>query len=271
MFGQTFYHKTLRKYVTYFGTLFNDLYINRTDGGGKNVQSLRIPITYAPRDKALARVDSDPGLDRPAAVILPIMSFEMTGLKYAASRKLATITKSKISKINTANDNYLSYAYNPVPYDIDFTLNIMVKNAEDGTRILEQILPFFTPEWTATLNIIPELDIKLDIPVLIKDISHNDTYDSNFDERRVLTWTINFTMLGYLFGPVKKFSVITLANTNFYESLTANTVAENITITPGLLANGSPTTNAQLTIDRFSIKANDDWGYIINKTSIDET
>jgi hypothetical protein len=270
MFGQTFYHKTLRKYVTYFGTLFNDIYINRVNASNTSIQTLRVPITYAPRDKALARVDADPNLNRPAAVILPVMSFEMTGLSYAASRKLATINKSRITKVETNDDNYLKYAYNPVPYDIDFTLNIMVKNAEDGTRILEQILPFFTPEWTATLNLIPELDFKLDIPVIIKNITSSDTYDTNYEERRVLTWTINFTMLGYLFGPVKKSNVITLANTNFYEKFNTNTVAESVTIYPGMLANGQPTTNASLTVDRSDILPDDDWDYIIIKKSIDE-
>lgn len=269
MFAQTFYHKTLRKYVTYFGTLFNDIYISRVSSSNSVLQTIKVPITYGPKDKALARVEADPNLNRPAAIILPVMAFEMTGLNYAGTRKLSTINKSHI-KVRQGDDSRLQYVYNPVPYDIDFSLYIMVKNAEDGTRILEQILPYFTPEWTATLNLIPELDVKMDIPVIIKSTTLSDNYDSSYEERRVLTWTIDFTMQGYLYGPIKKTGIIKLANTNFYESLTANDYSEKVTIYPGMLANGSPTTDPSLTVPYTQINESDDWDYIIVRESIDD-
>lgn len=267
MFSQTFYHRTIRKYVTYFGTLFNDIYINRTLDGNR-IQTLKIPLTYAPKNKALARLEADPDLNRPASVILPFMAFEITSMSYDPMRKLATTNKGFVKK-NT-NDQRIQYVYNPVPYNINFSLYVLVKNAEDGTKILEQILPYFTPDWTATLNLIPELDVKLDIPVVIQNVRVEDSYEGGYDERRVLTWTLDFEMNGYLFGPVKKGGVITLANVNFYDSLTANQYSEKVNIYPGLLANGEPTTNASLTIDRSLINEDDDWDYIITTESIDE-
>lgn len=272
MFGQTFYHRTIRKYVTYFGTLFNEIYINRDDNQPNNALSystLKVPISYGPKQKTLARLDGDPNLNRPAAIVLPRMSFEMTSMRYDPSRKLTTINKGYVKKI-TNTEERLKYIYNPVPYDIDFSLNVYVKNAEDGTRILEQILPYFTPDWTATLNLIPELDVKMDVPVVINNITSSDTYEGSFEERRLITWTLDFTMHGYLFGPIKSGGIITLANVNFYtaNSTIATDPEENVTITPGLLANGSPTTNSQLTIARDQISEDDDWAYIIKYTSV---
>lgn len=268
MFAQTFYHKTIRKYVTLFGTLFNDIYINRTDSDGNEVQTLKIPITYGPKTKVNIRAEGDPNLSRPYEIRLPAMAFEMTRMSYASERKLATFKKHNIT-VNPLNNEQQKYIYNPVPYDIDFTLYIAVKNAEDGTRILEQILPYFGPEWNTTVNLIPEADVKMDIPVIITSVQSEDTYEGPADTGRVITWTLTFTMKGYLFGPVKKSEVITLANVNFYANLTTTATYNNVTIIPGLLANGSPTTNASLTIDRSLITEDDDWDYIVIKSTVD--
>jgi len=261
MFGQSFYHRTIRKYVTYFGTLFNDIHITREDRTGNSVQTLKIPITYGPKQKALARLDADPNLNRPASMILPFMAFEMTSLQYDAARKLATINRGHLKKFD---DNRFEYVYNPVPYNINFSLYVMVKNAEDGTKILEQILPFFSPDWTATLNLIPELDIKMDTPVVIKSVTSEDSYEGGFEERRVLTWTLDFTIMGYLFGPIKKNNIIKLARVNFFDKDSQN-LLEKVIVYPGLTANGTPTSDPGNTIDRSLINVDDDWGYIVIK------
>lgn len=269
MFAQTFYHGHLRKYVVLFGTLFNDIYINRVDkDDGAQLNTIKVPITYAPKDKLLARVDGDPSLSRPVAQILPRMSFEMTSLSYAPSRKLSTVKKGYVKQDANVPEK-LKYLYNPVPYDLNFSLYIAVKNTEDGTRILEQILPYFTPEWTTTVKVIPELDVILDIPTVLTSVSSQDTYDGQYVDRRALIWTLDFSMKGYVFGPVKKSEVISLANVNFYTSLDITSEPdENVTIIPGLLANGQPTTNSQLTIDRSLISSNSNYGYIITKSSV---
>lgn len=267
MFAQTFYHGHLRRYVALFGTLFNNIYINR-EKGGVQYDTIKVPITYAPKEKMMARVDGDPNLNKQVAISLPTMSFELTSLSYDSTRKLSSIHKGAIVQ-DSQNENRLKYAYNPVPYTLNFSLYIGVKNVEDGTRILEQILPYFTPEWTATINVVPELNIKHDIPTILLDVVSEDVYDGEYTERRAIVWTLDFQMKGYIYGPVKKSEVITLANVNFYATtdITAQP-DENVTITPGLLANGSPTTNASLSIERSQIPANSDFGYIVNYESI---
>lgn len=218
MFGTTFYHEHLRKYVVLFGTLFNDIYINRANSSGQILSSMKVPISYSPKEKMIVRVDQDPNFERPVAIVLPRMGFEMTSMAYASERKLSSIKKFGVRQDNN-NDENLKYIYNPVPYDIGFSLYIAVKNTEDGTRILEQILPFFTPEWTATVNLIPDLNIKTDIPTILTSVTSQDIYDGDYTSRRALVWTLEFTMKGYIFGPVKESGVITLANTNFYEDV----------------------------------------------------
>lgn len=271
MFGHVFYHDTIRKYVILFGTLFNEVYINRPNTERKIIQTIKVPISYGPKDKMLARIDGDPNLSRPA-IVLPRMGFELTDISYASERKLNTLQKHVA--VNSSDANTLKYQYMQVPYNFNFTLSVAVKNADDGTRILEQILPFFTPSWNTTVELIPELGLKLDIPVILNDVTSQDTYEGDFLTRRALIWTLNFTLKGYIFGPVKSSEVIKLANTNFYDTTVYDNidtavgdadVVSSVDVKPGLLSNGSPTSNSSLTISVDQIDANDNYGYIVTK------
>ena len=165
----------MRKYVILFGTLFNDIHITRTNSAGVTVDLLKVPLSYAAKEKMLARLENDPEIQRQTAILLPRMSFEMTGLSYDQSRKLNTL--GRIAVKDATNANKLKYQYNPVPYNFDFKLSVYVKNAEDGTKIIEQILPFFTPDWTATVNLIPEMNVHMDIPIILNNVSVEDSYE----------------------------------------------------------------------------------------------
>lgn len=213
MFGQVFYHDTIRKYVILFGTLFNDVYI-RKDDGTDTTQTIKIPISYAPKQKFIVRLNQDPNLNKPVAIQLPRMGFEMTKVSYAGERKLPTMNKIAVQDPN--NTNKLAYQYSPVPYDFDFNLYVFVKQARDGTRILEQILPFFTPDWTATLNLDSTMQHKYDIPVILNTVSSEDSYEGSFTERRAIIWTLNFTLKGYIFGPTRKMGPIKTSIINLY-------------------------------------------------------
>ena len=261
MFGQTFYHGSIRRYVVLFGTLFNDIIINRPDPIHNEIHTIKVPVTYGPKEKVLARLTQDPNLDRKTSVQLPIISFEMTDFTYDGSRKLNTIGKRY--KKDDTDPNKIYYQYNPVPYNINFSLSILVKNTDDGTRIVEQILPFFTPEWTATVALIPDMDITMDVPIILNDVRLSDNYESDFETRRVLEWNMTFTLKGYLYGPLHRGGIIKFANSAIYGSLTSNTELSNVTVMPGLLQNGSPTTSANLTISRDLIYPDDDFGYIV--------
>lgn len=258
-----FYFNLIRKYVIAFGTLFNDIYITRTSTSGDEVARIRVPIAYGPRDKALARVVQDPAIDRPTATYpLPMMTFEITGFDYDGARKLQTINRNAYT--NPADDTKRNYQYNPVPYNIGFQLSILVKNAEDGTKIVEQILPYFTPDWTVSALLIPEMDIRHDIPIILNKVNLDDVYEGEFVERRSMIWTLDFTLKGYLYGPVKTKKVIKYAIHPLYDRIDreADPVAQ-IQIQPGLLANGSPTSNASLSIPVDEILATDNFGFVI--------
>jgi hypothetical protein len=287
--GTQFYHGLLRKYVVVFGNYFNNLIIERTDEGDNTTQVIKVPLQYAPKDKMVVRLNSDPNLDRPAAAILPILSFELTGMSYDASRKLDTM--NKVTRRHPDDKNKFKVLYEPVPYNLNFNLYIYSKNQEDNNKILEQILPFFTPDWTATVELIPDMGITRDIPlVLLPNPVMQDMYDGNFKERRVMVWTLSFIMNAYLYGPVRprpmiKFTTMyfpiagastnagdgganTTSSTNYMMTNTdtdnAQDYVESITGQPGLDANGNPTSLLSDTIDWKLIDVNDDFGFVSN-------
>ena len=269
MFGQTFHHNTIRKYVILFGTIFNNIYVTRQDSAGETIQTFKVPLSYGPKEKYLARLEGNPDLDNKVAVTVPRIAFEMTTLQYDPDRKLNSLNR----KVKNNKSQY-----QPVPYNMTFQMSILVKNAEDGTKIVEQILPYFTPEWTASVHLIPSMeDDPWDIPIILNDISTEDTYEGNFETRRAIIWTINFTMKGYLFGPVKNIGsgngtdggIIKYVDVNIRPTanvVTANTTStaatETVHVYPGLTANGEPTSNPANTIDWQLINADDNYGFI---------
>jgi hypothetical protein len=269
MFGRTWNHDSLRKYIIVFGTVFNDIYINRLSNAGEVLQTLKVPLTYGPKDKVLSRLEQSPRLDNQVGIILPRISFEMTTMEYDPTRKLNTLNKLTKQSTNAGTDDEVKYQYQPVPYDMQFEMNILVKNAEDGTRIVEQIVPYFTPDFTVSVNLVPEVDGPRDIPIILNSITSQDEYEGSFEQRRALIWTLSFTMKGYLYGPTKKSKLIKLAETTFrlpedVETGNTDNTANTIVVAsrPGLTANGQPTTNTALSISYEDIKSTDNYSII---------
>lgn len=264
-----FYFGTIKKYVITFGTLFNEIFVSREDKDNNQTSLMRVPLSYAPKDKMLARVNSDPNIDRPTATFLPRMSFQIMNVQYDNERKKNTLNKYSWQSEDKTKRKYM---FEPVPYNFQIRLYIYVKNAEDGTKIVEQILPFFTPDWTPTVHLIPEMDITLDIPVIIGAINSEDTYDQQYQNRRAIVWTIDFTLKGWLFAPVKEKKIIKFANTTFYISkeddllnAIGNTApSDRVTVRPALLPNGQPTSNAAASVPLSQIEADDDFGYAVD-------
>jgi hypothetical protein len=260
MFGY-FSHGLMRKYVIVFGSMFNDLTIQRNNGGSR-IQTLAVPIAYGPKQKFLVRLDTDPNLDREIAISLPRLGFEMTGISYDPTRKLNSTQKNSYV---FSDKTLLRTQYTPVPYNIDFTLSIMVKNADDGTQILEQILPYFKPEWNMSVNIMPDMDISMDIPTILNGVSLQDAYDGDFMTRRVLMWDLTFTMKGYLYGPTTNQGIITRTQVDFYANTAPDTEkSSRVVIVPGLTAAGLPTSNSAASISRDLIDSDDDYGFAAN-------
>ena len=277
MFGKPFYFSLIRKYVTLMGTLVNSIYIERRDKNGDRTGFIKVPVTYAPKDKMLARVLQDPNIDRQFATVpLPMISFEMGQMKYDGTRKLNTINRLSVKDATDASK--FKYQYTPVPYNIDFKVYIYAKNAEDGTKILEQILPYFTPDWTTTVKLIPEMEVTIDIPIILNHINYSDNYDGQFKDRRAIIWTLDFVLKGYIYGPVKTGGIIKFVETNFYipsvddgklpDSVGITPLSERLTLQPGLDENGNPINyyggpNTSLgTIPYNEIEVNDDFGFV---------
>ena len=166
MLGQQFYHETMRKVVVAFGTMFNNINIVRTNSSGVIVQSMKVPLAYGPKQKFLTRLREDPTLTKKVALTLPRIGFEIAGISYDQSRKLNSIQKLK--KTNSSTDGKtLSAQYMPVPYNMDFELVVMAKNSDDALQIVEQVLPFFQPDYTLTINDMADMGIKRDIPIVL--------------------------------------------------------------------------------------------------------
>ena len=208
MFGNYYYNESMRKMTVAFGQLFNNIQIKRKDSTGAVVQSIRVPLAYAPKEKFLVRLDQQPDLDeREFAITLPRMSFEISQIAYDPTRKLNRIQKFKQVKAGV-DGKVLDYNYMPVPYNISYNLNIFTATAESGLQIVEQILPYFQPDYTVTVNAIPDLNIKRDVPIILNTVNYEDSYSGDFTTRRAVIYTLTFTAKTYLFGPANTQKVI---------------------------------------------------------------
>ena len=221
--ANTFYNRALRKYVIGFGNLFNEITLVRYNPDLSEAQRMIVPIVYAPKEDYVTRLETDPNLDKKTQITLPRMSFELLGFNYDASRKQNTNTKQFAQ---TAQG--LVSQYNPVPYNFDFNLYLYVRNIEDGTQIIEHILSYFTPDYTMKLNMIPEMGIVKNIPVVLNSTAQDIDYEGNFErDTRVIIWTLSFTVKGYVFGKVSDTGgPITHSITSIYSQITENDIIQ---------------------------------------------
>jgi len=236
-----------------FGQIFNNIQIKRKDSSDTVIQTIRVPLAYAPKEKFLVRLDQQPSLDeREFAITLPRMGFEITGIQYDGTRKLTRIQKYKTVKTGT-DGKVLNYNYTPVPYNISYNLYSFTATAEGGLQIIEQILPFFQPDYTVTVNAIPELNIKRDVPIILNSVNYEDTYSGDFSQRRAVVYTLGFTAKTYLFGPANTQKVIKETQADLYSDTDVNNKAreERIIVVP------NPT----------SADADDDFGFTTTITS----
>ena len=202
MLGNYFYHEIIRKTVIAFGTLFNDIHVRHQDQAGNDISELKVPIAYGPRQKFLARIQQQPELNKATQITLPRMSFEINNISYDATRK-AGITQT-FKAPNKENNDKLTKVFMPVPYNLGFELNILVKLQDDGLQILEQILPFFQPGFTLSIDLVKSIGEKRDVPMILNSISQQDDYEGDFATRRALIYTLSFTAKTFMFGHIAK-------------------------------------------------------------------
>ena len=232
MFGNHYYNETLRRLTIAFGQIFNNIIIQNKSSTGAVTKRIRVPLAYAPKEKFLVRLDEQSNLDdRAFATTLPRMGFEITGLSYDATRKLTRTQKHRIVK-ESDDGKTLNFNYTPVPYNIDFTLYSFTATAENGLMIIEQILPYFQPDLTVTVNMVPDMNIKRDIPIILNSVNYEDSYNGTFTQRRAVIYTLNFTAKTYLFGPMSNQKVIKKVQDDLHTDLPDASREERIIITP---------------------------------------
>jgi len=256
MLGTRFYNQGFRKLIIAFGQIFNNVVIQRTNSSGGVTARIKVPLAYAPKEKFLVRLDQQANLEsREFATTLPRMGFEITGLAYDSSRKLTRV--QKYSKVKSGEDGKkMNYNYSPVPYNISMNLYVFTATAEDGLQIIEQILPFFQPDYTVTVNVVPDLGIKRDIPIILGNIGYEDTYDGSFTQRRAVIYTLSFTAKTYLFGPMNNQSVIKETQADIYSDTdTTSKREERIVVVP----------------DPTSADADDDFGFTTTISFFDDS
>lgn len=283
MFSNQFYHQTLRRYVVAFGNMFDDIVVRRLNASNEIIQSIMVPIAYGPKQKWLVRIRQNPELKAQVALQLPRLGFEITGMNYDGARRLTGTTKNVA--LRASDKNKLDRQYVPVPWDISFALYAYVKNSDDGAQIVEQIVPFFGPEWTNTVNVVPSMGIKMDVPTILQGLTVDDVYEGDYDSRQTLVYTFNFTMKGWFFGPIRSQGVIKRAQTDLHvvepvansdvlygiqyqkftsEELDEAAVSSRLRVQPGLLANGVGTTNSAASVSYRTISSNTAWKYAPN-------
>ena len=250
MFGTYFYNKNIRNIVILFGTVFNDISIRRTDAAGVVQEEIKVPIAYGPAEKFLVRLREETDISKgKVGLTLPRMSFEFTAINYDSTRKLTTTKQFKA--VHATDSTKLKRVYTPVPYNFDFTLSVMVRNSDDGTQILEQILPYFTPAYQVTMNEMSTVGIKRDIPIVFTGLSTEDSYEGDFLTRRALIHTLTFVVQGFLYGPTSDVGIIREVDVNEYD---------------GTLATTAKLSNTDVKPDPLTADPDDDYGYTTTQT-----
>ena len=232
MFGSHFYHATTRKAVAIFGTLFNNLKVIRQDGSGNVLNQIKVPLAYGPKEKFLARLDATTGSDASMALKLPRIAFEITSLSLDSTQKLQK--RNKVIE-NHASDSTKKKTLNHiVAYDIGMSLYILAKNQDDGLQIMEQILPYFQPEYTISIKPVDGFTYKQDVPITLTSVAIQDDYEGDFLTRRALVYQLDFNMKMKYFGPTIDQGVIKEINIDFNQDAGGANILEemNITINP---------------------------------------
>lgn len=223
MLGSKYYWGTVKKAITAFGSLFTDIQVDRiNEKTGKVEQTIKVPLLYSPRQKSIASIEATPeSYEQEFQVIVPRMGFEVVNMTYDRTRRTPATNYTYHSERNNS-----SKIYTPSPYNIIINLGVYARNQEDGWQIIEQIVPFFTPDYNVNKNSMPELQLEEDIPITLLGINFEDLYSNAYTERRMIIWDLSFEMKLNFFGPVRKGSIIKRTNVNVIDSGTNANIAD---------------------------------------------
>ena len=237
MLGTYFYHEKVRKCVAIFGRLFNNIYVIRKNSSGAAISQIKVPLSYAPKRKYLDRIRENEDLytDQKVAIKLPRMSFEIVNFAYDTSRQL-----TKTSSFNTVGSDASTRQkfFPPVPYTINFQLNIYAKSHDDALQVVEQVLPYFNPQYTLTIKPFATEypDFKEDIPIAIQGLAFQDDFEGAVESRRTIIYTLDFEMKINFHGPIAQTGIIRTAINKIYNIESglqdSDVLLETLTVTP---------------------------------------
>lgn len=219
MFGDWFYHKRVRMAVSVFGSMFNNIYVLRQNSSGETISQIKVPLTYAPKKSFIERLEemtNGEDAERRVAIKLPRMSFEITNMAYDATRQLPKNNSysSSIAGDSTRKNQF----YSSVPYDIGFDVNIYAKSQDDALQMVEQILPYFNPQYTVSVKPFnaDHPEIKEDVPIILSAVSFSDNFEGSIGDRRTIIYTLSFVMKVSFYGPMSDANIIREVNNNLY-------------------------------------------------------
>jgi hypothetical protein len=225
--------------------MFNNITIQRTDAEGNVVQLQKVPLSYSPKQKFLTKIRQQPNVDtQNVQVLLPRMGFEMISLDYDPNRKISPIQQSRTINSSTA----ANAQYAPTPYNVNMILYVYAKNQDDGLQVIEQILPYFNPDYNLTIKAVPQLNIKNDLPIILNSLGFEDDYEGDLTTRRSIIWTLSFVMKLNFYGPVSKQGVIKKTTSNIFNDKELTSQQQIITVQP----------------DPVTANVTDSFGYIEN-------
>ena len=245
--NKQFYHEHVKKAITAFGMIFTNINVNRVDGSNVTQQVIRVPLSYSTKQKFLSRIAlvSDADARGEVAITLPRMGFEIQGFEFDPSRKVSPIQKNK-AIIDGAAVTGLSRTFVSTPYNMSLSLYVFAKNQEDGLQIVEQIMPFFNPDFNITVNELPELGIKRDIKITLDSIDYDDNYEGDLASRQSIIWTFNFTMRLNFYGHISNQNIIRTAIANAYATPSTLTSSNDYTKVTASITTTTATAIAQI-------------------------
>lgn len=216
MFGNYYYHQRIRKCVSGFGAMFNDIYVIRKNSGGDVISTVKVPLSYGPRAKFLDRIreQADLTTDTKVAIKLPRMSFEITNISYSPERQLPRIGQQNIT--SSLDPTKKTKLYQGVPYTLSFQLSVYAKNQDDALQVVEQILPYFPPQYNLSMKPFEDYpQVKHDVPIILTGVVLNDEYEGPMESRRTIIYTLDFDMHIQFNGPLNnQGSIIRKVNTD---------------------------------------------------------
>lgn len=235
MFGDPFYHKSTRRAAIAFGVLFDNIFIVRENQAEQEQNRLKVPLGY--HDKKawhqILRQFSDRNEETTSIQgYFPKMGYEISDIAPIRETQVA----SNQYVYETSSDGTTKRYLYSSKYRLTFQLTIVTKNQTDMYKILEQILPYFSPSISVSLKPSRHLDVVNDMVFTLDDISKDDELEGQMENLnlQLVTRYLTFTTDIPYYGPIETANgIIKTANVRFIDGNSGKGLSQiNIEIDP---------------------------------------